>query len=96
MAFVRESRARKATVVATTPLKVALYTYADIEAYGQQHPGAIHQLKQLCWQRDAELMHFAAMYRLAEASSYFSQIAVPDAVPGIASTAVPVPAQLSS
>ena len=74
MAFVRDSRARKATVVATAPLKVALYTYADIEAYGQEHPGAIHQLKQLCWRRDAELMHFAAMYRLAEASAYFSQL----------------------
>lgn len=74
MAFVRDSRARKATVVATAPLKVALYTYADIEAYGQEHPGAIHQLKQLCWRRDAELMHFAAMYRLAEASAYFSQM----------------------
>lgn len=74
MAFVRESRARKATVVATSPLKVALYTYADIESYGQDHPGAIHQLKQLCWRRDAELMHFAATYRLAEACSYFSQM----------------------
>lgn len=74
MAFNRDSRARKATVVATAPLKVALYTYVDIEAYGQAHPGAIHQLKQLCWRRDAELMHFAAMYRLAEASSYFSQL----------------------
>ena len=77
MAFVRDSRARKATVVATTPLKVALYTYADIEAYGQQQPGAIHQLKQLCWQRDAELMHFAAMYRLAEAAAYFAHLAPP-------------------
>lgn len=74
MALVRESRTRKATVVATTPLKVALYTYADIDAYGQDHPGAIHQLKQLCWRRDAELMHFAAMYRLAEASSYFAKM----------------------
>lgn len=71
MAFIRSTHARKATVVATTPLKVALYTYADIEAFGRHHPGAVHQLKQLCWQRDAELMHFAAMYRLAEAKPYF-------------------------
>lgn len=71
MALIRESHSRKATVIARTPLKVALYTYAEIEAYGTSQPGAIHQLKQLCWQRDAELMYFAAMYRLAEAHEYF-------------------------
>ena len=71
MALVKSTHIRKAVVVAKTPLKVALYTHKDIEEYASTNPGAFHQLKQLCWQRDAELMHFAALCKLADAKQYF-------------------------
>jgi hypothetical protein len=51
--------------------------YAKIGTHGQKHLGAIHQLKQLCWQHGAELVRFGALYRLAEASACYLQVPVP-------------------
>lgn len=65
MVFFNHVGVRSATVRATTPMTVSIIGRDQLAAYLKQYPEAKHQLREIIWNRESELLMLEALHKLA-------------------------------